>query len=187
MVGFNEEEYGRGVFKVFGPGSPYDNEISAGYSKGKKDTKYPIQGKWQNFMLRRFAKLYSENKKLEDEREEDTNDDPDSILRCVPLVALLCGRPELLSTAHDACSMFQTSDIILTIVLAACRVMEQYLLQDGAKDDGTSQVEKVIEDLKSSNRVFPLDLDLAVSGFFGDALATKHMSVNEATVKLGKA
>ncbi len=49
------------------------------------------------------------------------------------------------------------------------------------------QVEKVIGDLKSAKRTFPNDLDLAVSGFLADALATKEMTVDEATAKLGKA
>lgn len=186
-IGFNIDAFSEDVFKAFGPGSSYDSSLTASYVKGKMDKKYPIQCKWQTFILTRFAKLHSENKKLEDERDEDTNDDPDSIARCVPLVALLCGHPELLSTAYEACSMLQSSDIILTIILAACRIMEQYLLQDGSEVDGSPQVEKVIEDLKSSKRSFPCDLDMAVSGFLNDALATKDMSVDEATAKLGKA
>lgn len=185
--GFNADDFGEKVFQAFGPGSPYDNPVTADYAKGKQDKRYPIQSKWVTFMLSRFTKLYSEKKKLEDETEEDTNDDPDSIARCVPLVALYTGNPEMLSTAYDACSMIQSSDIILTIVLAACRVMEQYMLQDGTEADGSPQVEKVIGDLKSAKRTFPNDLDLAVSGFLADALATKEMTVDEATAKLGKA
>lgn len=185
--GFNCEAFGKDVFRGFGPGSPYDSDVSSDYAKARGDKRYPIQSKWQTFVLRRFVKLHSGGKKLENEREEDTNDDPDSIARCVPLVALLCDHPELLSTAYDVCSMLQSSDIILTIILAACRILEQYLIQDGSEVDGSPQVEKVIADLKSSQRAFPFDLDLAVSGFLGDALATKHMSVDEATAKLGKA
>ena len=65
--------------------------------------------------------------------------------------------------------------------------MEQYILQDGVEADGCPQVEKVIDDLKSAKRTFPNDLDLAVSGFLADALATRQMTVDEATAKLGKA
>ncbi len=139
------------------------------------------------FLLRRFTKLYSQKKKLEDETEEDTNDDPDSIARCVPLIALSTGSPEMLSTAYNVCSMIQSSDIILTIILAACRIMEQYIRQDCVEADGCPQVEKVIDDLKSAKRTFPNDLDLAVSGFLADALATRQMTVDKATAKLGKA
>lgn len=175
------------MFKAFGPGSPYDSTITADYAKGRQDTRYPIKTKWQTFVLRRFVKLYTANKKLEDETEEDSNDDPDSIARCVPLVALYMGNPEMLSQAYTACSMLQSSDIILTIVLAACRIIEQYLLQDGTEADGSPQVERVIRDLKSPQRNFPNSLDLAVSGFLSVAMATRLLSIEEATAKLGKA
>ena len=137
--------------------------------------------------MHRFGQLYAEKKKLEDLTEEDTNDDPDNIPRSVPLVSLYAGKPDLLSTVHDASSQIQSADTILTIVLAACRIIEQYILQEGAETEGSPQVAKVIEELKAPKRTFPNDLDLAVTGFLSDALASKEMTVDEATKKLGKA
>ena len=112
---------------------------------------FPIQGKWRNFLLRRFSNLYAEGKEVEDMLEEDMNVDPDNIPRLVPLVALLAGKPSMLETAYDAAAQLQKSDLMLTSVMAACRLVEQYIL-DGASADERS-LEKVIEDLKK--RIVP--------------------------------
>lgn len=179
------------MFEAFGPGSPYadNSQLTAKYAKTMKDkSMYPVEGKWQGFNLRRFTKLYAEGKSLEDESEEDSNVDPENISRSVPLVALYAGSPEMFSMVHTASSQLQTSDLILTIVLASCRIMEQYILTECAEDnDGSKcpQVDKVIEDLKSPSRVYPNSLDRAIAVFLNEVLDNRKMSVDEATKKFG--
>ena len=145
---------------------------------------FPIQGKWRNPLLARFSNLHAEGKKVEDMLEEDLNVDPDNIPRLVPLVALLAGKPNMLETAYDAAAQLQKSDLILTTVMAACRLMQQYIL-DGASAD-VSSLEKVIEDLKKPDRAFPLPLDRAMSGHLKDVLDTRGLDVTEAAKKFGK-
>ena len=145
---------------------------------------FPIQGKWRNPLLLRFSNLHAEGKKVEDMLEEDLNVDPDNIPRLVPLVALLAGKPNMLEMAYDAAAQLQKSDLILTTVMAACRLMERYIL-DGASADVHS-LEKVIEDLKKSDRSFPLPLDRAMAGHLKDVLETRGLDMAEAAKKFGK-
>ena len=194
LSGFDAADCDKKMFEGFGPGSPYadNSQLTAKYSKNMKDkSMYPINGKWQGFNLRRFTNLYSKGKCLEDESEEDTNVDPENIIRSVPLVAMYAGDPDMLSTVHNASSQLQTSDLILTIVLASCRIMEQYIVtnDDGSnpKEDFCPQVDKVIEDLKSSSRIYPNSLDRAVAGFLKEVVDCRQLSVDEATKKFGVA
>ena len=183
--GFDAKDNAKRTFEAFGPGSPYDNKATANYSKNMADrSMFPIQGKWRNFLLRRFSNLYAEGKEVEDMLEEDLNVDPDNIPRLVPLVALLAGKPNVLETAYDAASQLQKSDLMLTSVMAACRLMEQYIL-DGASADVRS-LEKVIDDLKKPDRAFPLPLDRAMSGHLKDMLETRGLGVAETAKKFGK-
>ena len=144
---------------------------------------FPIEGKWRNPLLLRFSNLYADGKEVEGMLEEDLNVDPDNIPRLVPLVALLAGKPNMLETVHDAAAQLQKSDLMLTSVMAACRLMEQYIV-DGASADVCS-LEKVIEDLKKPDRTLPLPLDRAMSGHLKDVLDTRGLGVAEAAKKFG--
>ena len=173
------------MFEAFGPGSPYDDQATAKYSKGMIDrSMYPIQGKWRNFVLRRFSNLYAEGKEVENMLEEDRNVDPDNIPRLLPIVALLAGSTNMLETAFDAASQLQKSDLILTAVMSACRLMEQYIVGGASAD--VHPVEKVIADLKRPDRSFPLPLDRAMSGHLKDVLETRDLGVVETAKKFGK-
>ena len=183
--GFDAKDNAKRTFEAFGPGSLYDNKATANYSKNMTNkSMFPIQGKWRNFLLRRFSNLYAEGKEVEDMLEEDLNVDPDNIPRLVPLVAFLAGKPNMLETAYDAAAQLQKSDLMLTSVMAACRLMQQYIL-DGASAD-VSSLEKVIEDLKKPDRAFPLPLDRAMSGHLKDVLDTRGLGVVETAKKFGK-
>ena len=151
---------------------------------------YPIQGKWQNFLLRRFSKCYAEGKTVEDLDEVDKNVDPDNIPRCVALIALYAGKPEYLDLAYEASNQFHSSDMMLAVDLAAFRIMEQYILgTTGGKSDASvcPEVEKVIEDLKCPDRLCPDSLDRAIAGHLQDVSESKNLSVKEATKKFGRA
>ena len=164
---------------AFGPGSPYDNSSSS--SKTKDTSKLPKDGKWQTFLLRRFVNSRAEGKKVEDLDEEDTNEDPDNIPRIVPLVALYAGKPDLLQRAEEAALQLQVADTTLSIVLATCRIMEQYVLSVD------KPVEKAVEDLKSPSRINPQSLDRAVAGYLQTALESEGLPVAEVTQMFGKA
>ena len=185
-LGFDAKDSAKRTFEAFGPGSPFDNDASNSYDPtGMSDmSMFPIQGKWRNPLLFRFSNLHAEGKKVEDMLEEDLNVDPDNIPRLVPLVALLAGKPNMLETAYDAAAQLQKSDLILTTVMAACRLIERYIL-DGASADVHS-LEKVIEDLKKTDRSFPLPLDRAMAGHLKDVLETRGLNVAEAAKKFGK-
>ena len=91
----------------------------------------------------------------------------------------------MLTKAEDAIMQLQVNDIAVTVVLAACRVLEQYILY-GQKEEGETLVNKVIEELKSPARANPKSLDRAVAGHLQTAIDCRTMSIQEATLKFGK-
>ena len=182
VTGFNAKDCAKRTFEAFGPGSPYDNTTN-------DISKFPIQGRWQDFLLKRFSKCYAEGKTVADLDEDDKNVDPDDIIRCVALIALYAGKPELLDLAYEASNQFHSSDLMLAVDLAAFRIMEQYILgTTGGKSDASvcPEVEKVIEDLKRPDRLCPDSLDRAIAGHLQDVFETQNISIDEATKKFGK-
>ena len=172
---------------AFGPGSPYDNGGPQGYSKGMKDkSMYPIKSKWRNFVLNRFLKYFATGETLESNiDDDDTNVDPDNIVRLIALVALYAGTPHMLETAEHAAQQLQANDMIITIILAACRIVESFILHGELSIE--DHLNSVIGELKSSSRVHPQPLDLAVAGHLQAALDAKNLDVQSATTKFGKA
>lgn len=180
------------MYRTFGPNSPYDNSESAKYSKTQTDrSMYPIQGKWLTVLLRRFNKCYSEGKTVEDLKEIDKNVDPDNIVRNIPLVALLAGKPEMLDTLQESALQFQTNDTSIGLLMAVSRLIECYILHEhpGNQEDKSLShpLERVIEDLKRPDRTCPEDLDLAMAGHFNKVFEFKDLSIESATQKFGKA
>ena len=176
------------MMTAFGPGSHYDNTGPQNYSKQMKDkSMYPIKKKWRNFVLNRFVNYYPTGDSLENYVDEnDTNVDPDNIVRLVPLVILYAGQPNMLEVAEKAAQQLQVNDMIITIVLAACRIIEQFVLHEEGKSC-EDHLKAVIAELKSPSRAHPQPLDLAVAGHLQKALECKEMDVETATAKFGKA
>lgn len=174
---------------AFGPGSPYDRTESQSYSKGMKDkSMYPIKGKWRTFVLNRFVKYFPTGETLESylNNEDDANLDPDNIIRLLPLVALYAGRHEMLQLAEEAALQLQVNDMNITIILAACRIMESFILHTDLSIE--DHLKAVIADLKSSSRLHPQPLDRAVAGHLLTALDySAKLDVQSATMKFGKA
>ena len=185
-IGFNEADSSQRMMKAFGPGSPYNNPSPQSYSKGMKDMSiYPIKSKWRTYVLNRFVQYYPSGITLENHVDEDTNVDPDSIVRLVPLVALYAGRPDMLEMAEKAALQLQVNDMVITVTLAACRIVEQFILGEGRSCE--EHLRAVIAELKSPSRAHPQSLDLAVAGHLQRALDTRDMDVTAATAKFGKA
>lgn len=188
-LGFNANDCAKKMMVAFGPGSPYDHTGSQSYSKGMKDkSMYPIKGKWRTFVLNRFVKYFPTGETLESylNNEDDANLDPDNIIRLLPLVALYAGRHEMLQLAEEAALQLQVNDMNITIILAACRIMESFILHTDLSIE--DHLKAVIADLKSSSRLHPQPLDRAVAGHLLTALDySAKLDVQSATMKFGKA
>ena len=171
---------------AFGPNSPYANTGPQSYSKGMKDkSMYPIKGKWRNYVLNRFVTYFPTGVTLEDYVHDDPNVDPDNIVRLIPLVALYAGRPDMLQIAEEAALQLQVNDMIITLVLAACRIIQQFILHGEIGPE--HQLRAVIAELKSPSRAHPQSLDLAVAGHLQKALDCRQVEVETATAQFGKA
>lgn len=174
------------MMTAFGPNSPYENAAPRHYHKGMQDkSKYPIKGKWRNLVLNRFIQYFPTGVSLEEYVDDDTNVDPDNITRLIPLVALYAGRPDMLKVAEEAALQSQVNDMIITLVLASCRIVQQFILYEGMSLE--NHLSTVIAELKSSSRANPKPLDLAVAGHLQKALDCREMSVEAATAHFGKA
>ena len=187
-TGFSADDCAKKMMTSFGPRSPYDNAGPQSYSKGMKDkSMYPIQTKWRTFLLNRFVNYYPTGQTLESYigNDEDTNVDPDNIVRLIPLVSLYAGQPHMLKTVQEATQQLQVNDMTLTIVLAACRILENFILREDLSVE--DHVKAVIAELKSPTRLHPQPLDLAVSGHLQRALECREMDVHSATAMFGKA
>ena len=177
-AGFNAADNATRMFKAFGPNSPYDNPAK---KELKDKSQLPIDGKWQNVTLRRFSECHAAGKSVSDLTDDDNNVDPDSIVRLVPFVALYAGKPEFLEQVEEATTQLQTSDMTVTIILAVCRIMEQYMLQTHG-----DPVKDVIQELKSPDRAHPQSLDRAVAVHLQAAVDSLDQTVFEAVRKFGK-
>ena len=191
ITGFNPKNSAEKLFQNFGPNSPYDrSEQSKLYSKGMKDkSMYPIDGKWQGFLLRRFVKCYSEGKTVEEEHElDDTNVDPDNLVRNIPLTLLLAGKPELLETLRESLLQMQTNDMMIVVGMAVSRLIERYIL-DAADpqnpDDVVHPLKRVIEDLKCPDRACADSLDKGMVSHLNEVLENKTLSIPDAHAKFG--
>lgn len=147
---------------------------------------YPIQGKWQNFLLRRFSECYAQGVRIEDRTDDrDTNLDPDNIIRNIPLVALLAGKPELMETARESILQMQSNDMMVAIVMTALRVIERFILNGRSEDVELHPVEQVMRDLKHPDRTCPDTLDLAMASHLKKVLEYRDCNHEEASMKFG--
>ena len=119
---------------------------------------------------------------------DDTNLDPDNIVRNIPLVALLAGKPELMETLRESVLQMQDNDMMVAVVLAASRLIERYIL-DGSSANGSEgschPVETVVQDLKHHDRSCPDALDLAMASHLNKVLENRDMGHREASMKFG--
>lgn len=127
--------------------------------------------------------------KVEDGKEDDTNVDPDNIVRNIPLVALLAGKPELMETLRESVLQTQVNDMMVAVVMTASRLIERYILDVGLSqgDEGPSShpIERVIQDLKQPDHACPDVLDLAMVSHLKKVLENRDLSHEEASLKFG--
>jgi hypothetical protein len=128
---------------------------------------------------------------VEDEVENDTNVDPDNIVRNIPLVALLAGKPKFLETLHESILQMQVNDMMVAVVMTASRLIERYILNgmSSRQSDSTSSschpVEQVIHDLKQLDRAYPDMLDIAMVSHLNKVLASRDLNHEVAAKKFG--
>lgn len=151
---------------------------------------YPIEGKWQTFLLRRFYECYSQGIKLEDREDDDTNVDPDTLIQNIPLVALLAGEPTMLETLRESILQMQVNDMMVAVVMTASRLIERYILDSASPGDEESSchpVEQVIQDLKHPDRAYPDVLDRGMASHLIRVVENRALDHNEASYKFGVA
>ena len=195
------------MFKEFGPGSEYDNEMTKLYRPNMQDkSMYPVTGKWQDFIMRRFSECYGRGMKLEDLDEDDTNVDPDCIIMNIPLVALLAGKPRLMEILRESTLQMQVNDMMVSVVMMASRLIERYILDSASagnteatsssSSSSTQQqqqqqqqpchpVQQVMRDLKKPDRACADALDLAMVSHLNKVLDCKDLSHEDASIKFG--
>ena len=192
LVGFNAKDNAARLFTHFGPGSPYDRSESKHYRKGQVDKSiYPIKGKWQNFLLRRFVECHSrEAGSVEGCIEDDSDVSADNVVRNIPLVALLAGKG-FLEPLKQSVLQLQNSDMMLAVVMAACRVIERYILNasclpvEGEMESNVHPVEEVMRSLRQKGRDCPGALDTAMAGLISEVLKCKGLSIEDASSIFG--
>ncbi len=142
--------------------------------------------------MRRFVECYSKDKgTVAGCSDDDTNVDPDNIIRNIPLVALLAGRPELMDTLLESMEQLQVADIMVAIVSATSRIIERYILdasQDCSDSDGgvsVHPIEYVCRDLKDPQRSSPDPLDTAMVSHFNQVFESRSLSVEQASANFG--
>lgn len=111
--------------------------------------------------------------------------DPDSIVRNIPLVALLAGKPELLETLRESVLQIQSNDMMVVVVMAASRLIERYILDGSSSEGSCHPVEVVIQDLKRPDRACPDVLDLAMASHLNKVLENRHLDHRAASIKFG--
>lgn len=158
---------------VYGPRAPG----SFSYDPSMKQTGHrdlPIRGPWINGTMKTFVKAVVNNEKS----TANETDDPDCIVRCVPVVAYYAGHPDMLSKAEDCINLMQEFDITVATALLACRIMEQFILNDDSSLPVEKVLEGVVQELENPKRVSPHPLDKALLTHTREVLATDRTMVN---------
>ena len=188
VLGFNASKNAEKMYEAFGPNSPYDHShASSSYVRGVMTGAYPVKGKWRGFLVRRFVECrHGRGKTVEESVEVDTNVDPDNIIRNIPLVALLAGRPDMLDILEQSVLQLQVADVMIAVVMAVSRILERYIL-DASSDESVSEhpIERVCQDLRDPGRRCGDSLDLAMASHFTEVLNSRSLSVEEASAKFG--
>ena len=111
--------------------------------------------------------------------------DPDNLMRNIPLVALLAGKPELLETLRESLLQMHTNDMMIVVAMAASRLIERYILDGQSQDVVCRLVEQVIKDMKCPDRSCADALDLALCSHLKKVLESRDMSHEDASMKFG--
>ena len=115
-------------------------------------------------------------------------DDPDCIVRCIPIVAFYAGKADMLNRAEDCVNLMQEFDITVATALLSCRIMERYILTDNSGVPVETTLEAVVQELENPKRDSPHPLDKVLVGHMKEVLRTdRSMNNAEATKKFGNA
>lgn len=189
-VGFDAKNSAEKMFQSFGPNSSYDRSQSVLYRRGVSNrSAYPINGKWRNFLLRRFVDCYSSKTgSVEASVDDDASIDPDNIVRNIPLVAFLAGKNDFLETLQQSILQLQYNEMMMAVVMGTSRIIERYILNASHWLDVGEKIhpiEQVVQDLRDPDRVSMDSLDTAMISHFNQVLGSRNMSLKDASAKFG--
>ena len=148
---------------------------------------YPIDGPWQNYTLRRFAKLHQEGKSVSDIVDDVV--DPDCVTRLVPLVALYASNgEEMLRKVEESTLLMQSNDDIVAVTAVSARLIQAYILDtcEGEREEEVEEkmVSRLIQTLRTDKTLDPLQR--TVASLLQQVLDNKHLTAKEATSVFGK-
>lgn len=178
--GLNVDDLKQRMYKRFGPGSEYDSEAVDAYEwKGEIAKNYPVPMPWKHFSIKDFLKNYEAHKS---DTGSEGDQQIDGVTKIVPLVAMFAGRADLLEKVEEAVRTTQENDVAVVFALTAARIMEQFILQENPM--ASQIVSQIIEEMRSSKRSNPQDLDRAVSNQLKDVMKTIDMPHKEAVTEV---
>jgi len=178
--GLNIEDLKQTTNRHFGAGSTYDSEAVDGYKwKGDVAKTYPVHTPWKHFSIKDFLKNYEAGKS---ETGSQKDQQIDGVTKIAPVVAMFAGRPEMLQKVEESVRVTQENDIAVVIALAAARILEKFILQE--KAEPKKVVSQVIEDLCSSKRDNPQDLDRAVANQLKDVIKVSEVPHKKAVTEI---
>ena len=98
--GLNPEDVADQFYKHFGPGTEY----AIARQQAENNSSSAVQGPWTNHNLSIFLGLREAGVKPS---ADEYSMDPDGIVRSIPVVALLSGKPEMLGTVEKCVKVTQ--------------------------------------------------------------------------------
>ncbi|XP_005092832.1 crystallin J1C [Aplysia californica] len=161
--GLNTDQLKKATYEFFGPNSEY--EIPR--------TTMPIEGPWRHGGIRDFIANVDAKK---ERTGSETDEQIDSVVRVIPLVALYAGQPDFLKKAEEGLRVLQESNLTISCGLAAARALEQIILT--GKSDNI--VQNTIYALNNAGRSNPVEKDRTVAGLLQDVLKASSTSHVEA-------
>lgn len=105
IVGWDADYACELYYKKFGPGTNYEDA-----RKQKAEKKSPVIGPWTNGSVKTFVDQYG---KKEKPYSNSSSKDPDGTVRCVAIIALLAGKPDMLPTVRSAVELMQVCYCIM--------------------------------------------------------------------------
>ena len=113
----------------------------------------------------------------------EASDDPDCVIRSIPVAAYYAGDPDLLKIASECVSLMQKGDVAVASTLTYCRTLEKLILTDNATVSFEKILEGVVQELENPKRDFPHAHDSVVGAQLKEVLGMDRTMNNALTTK----
>jgi len=137
--GWNPNDYIKRLVAVFGPGTPYEQGMSG-------RNQLPIKNPWRNKALTLFVDSVLAGKTYPNTGTED-DEQVDSIVKIIPLVALFAGNDLLINYVEDVVRITQNNSTAVGFAIAAALILEGCILGSTAQQ----AVEKTLKTFRDPN------------------------------------